>query len=187
MRLTAAGATARPGRRRDDATYAINETAYDANVGRLTLDSADPEAAETAQAVVLTIQREQDDLADQLARGTISATLAARAEPGILARLKAAQRHRDELTKPSIIRGLLARPKRVTIAKWWAHLPGATKREIVRLLFSPSVLGELHVGPSTAPDHHQQPPANERVHWRRIEETAAAQQPAAPRRSRGNG
>jgi len=137
----------------------------DENVNRLTAEPVDPEAAEQARAEVLAIQRELDELAAELARGGITPALAGRAEQGILARLKEAEQRRDELTRPSALHGLLTRPKRVSVAKWWAEAPMSTKREIVRLLFSPDLLGEMRIMRASSRGHRS--PVEERVVFRR--------------------
>ncbi|MFF0269496.1 recombinase family protein [Kribbella sp. NPDC004536] len=105
------------------------------------------------------IRDELADLGDQLAAGAISATLAGQAEKGIQARLKAAEDQEAELTTPPRLRGLLAPGK--DVRRRWGAAPMATKREVLRILLAPDLLGELRVLPG------MRVPVADRVEWRR--------------------
>lgn len=132
------------------------------NLERIIPDDSDSDALAEAREVVARIGRELDDLADQVGSGALSATLAARAEPAIQARLDEASRHVDELSKPSSLRGLID-PAGDVDAQWKAA-PMPVKREIARTLLAEDALGELRLarraaaGPSV--------PAAERIVWR---------------------
>lgn len=135
------------------------------NVDRLTAVEGGGEALQAVRDEVANIRKELDDLGDQVGRGELSVTLAARAEPGILKRLKDAEAREQELSTPSILRGLIT--PGADVARRWRAVPMEVKREIARILLSPNVLGELRLTRSAKPG--QRLPVEERVVWRRAE------------------
>jgi site-specific DNA recombinase len=108
------------------------------------------------------IRAELDDLADRVGCGEVSATLAARAEPAILERLRAAEAREADLSTPSELRGLISPGK--DVARRWEAAPMSTKRTVARMLLVPEVLGELRVNRSPTPGRRA--PAEDRVRWR---------------------
>ena len=110
---------------------------------------------------VAEINGELDDLADEAGAGRMSAALAARAEAGILARLKAAQVREVELTTPAPLRDLLA--PGVDVVRMWKDKPMPARRESLRLLFSPGLCGELRVQRSPTPGHRCT--VDRRIRW----------------------
>jgi hypothetical protein len=133
------------------------------NVERLTRDDRDDADLAEVRDEIAAIRAELDDLADQLGRGELSATLAARAEPAILARLRAAEGREAELSTPEALRGLMAPGQNV--ADRWEAAPISAKREVARLLLAPDVLGELRV--TRYPSRGHKVPAADRITWRR--------------------
>jgi site-specific DNA recombinase len=131
------------------------------NAGRLTADQGGGERLRAAQERVAEIRAELTDLARQVGAGRLSATLAASAEPAILARLRAAERDEEEMSTPDELRGLIGPAAQV--ARRWKAAPMSAKREVARLLLSPAVLGELRVTRSLTPGHRC--PVAERVVW----------------------
>ena len=99
----------------------------------------DTAALAKARDEVASIQEELDDLAAQVGAGALSATLAGRAEPAILARLKAANEAVKDLETPSRL-GDLYPP-----GADWHTMPMSAKREIARMLLAPDMLGELRI------------------------------------------
>jgi len=89
------------------------------------------------------IRSRLDELADAVAAGTVSVTLASRTEPQLLERLRDAEQREQELSTPSTLRGLFD-PAR-NAAENWATAPVSTRREFARLLFAPDLLGTLTV------------------------------------------
>ncbi len=132
----------------------------------LVADDGDDEALAAARETQARIRRELDELAEQVGlgpdNGGISATLAARAEPAILARLTEATRRVDELSTPSSLRGLID-PAGDVVAQWKAA-PMPVKREIARMLLAADMLGELRVTRSPTPGLPA--PVADRVVWR---------------------
>lgn len=118
---------------------------------------------QAARDKVAEIQAELDDLADQVGSGALSATLAARSEPRIIARLKAAQEREAALGTPNTLRGILSPGDEV--AERWADMPMSAKREVARILLSPAVIGELRVTRAPSPGHTS--PMEDRVVWGR--------------------
>jgi DNA invertase Pin-like site-specific DNA recombinase len=114
---------------------------------------------------VAEIRAELDELADHVGTGRLSARLAARAEPAILARLRKAEARESELSTPAALRDFLA--PAVDPVQRWKDAPMAARREVLRLLFTPDGFGELRVRRSAAPGHRR--PAAERVCWRRTD------------------
>jgi site-specific DNA recombinase len=112
------------------------------------------------------IRKELADLAAQVGAGKVSATLAATAEPAILARLKDAEQREQELSTPSVLRAIMPGKD---VARRWKSAPMSARREVARLLLAPGVLGELRVTRSTTPGHRC--PVGERVSWRRTPPT----------------
>jgi hypothetical protein len=88
-------------------------------VARLTADEADDAELASVRDEIAAVRAELDDLADRLGRGEISATLAARAEPRMLDRLRAAEARAADLSTPSALRGLVE-PGEDVAARWKA-------------------------------------------------------------------
>jgi DNA invertase Pin-like site-specific DNA recombinase len=131
------------------------------NVERL-VQVGDGEQLQQLRDEIAVIRAELDDLADQVGRGDLSATLAARAEPAILERLRATEAREAELSTPSALRGLISPGK--DVARRWKAAPMSAKREVVRLLLTPDGLGELRVTRTPSPGRHS--PIEDRVRWR---------------------
>jgi DNA invertase Pin-like site-specific DNA recombinase len=129
------------------------------NVARLTADEGGDDALADARDEVARIRAELEDLGDKVGRGDLSATLAARAEPAIQARLAAAEDHAAELATPSILRGLIA--PGIDVARRWAAAPMSARRDVARILLAPDVVGELRVTRAPKPGHRS--PVHERV------------------------
>ena len=131
------------------------------NVERL-VQVDDSEQLQQVRDEAAAIRAEPDDLADQVGRGDLSATLAARAEPAILKRVRATEAHEAELSTPSTLRGLISPGK--DVARRWKAAPMSAKRDVVRLLLTPNGLGELRVTRTPTPGRHA--PIDDRVRWR---------------------
>jgi DNA invertase Pin-like site-specific DNA recombinase len=122
---------------------------------RFAAEDDDGEALGAARDTLARVRAEHADLVAQVARGAISATLAAGAEPGILTRLRAAEAEVEELSTPSTLRGLLASD---LIGRWddpdpERRTPMSAKREIARTLFAPEHLGTLRITRSPSLGH----------------------------------
>lgn len=128
-------------------------------LARIAAEDGDDAALADARDSVGRIRAELDDLADSVGRGDVSATLAARAEPAILARLRDAETLVEDLSTPSSLRGLLG----ADISTSWRDAPMSTRREVARTLLSPAFLGELRVG--RAPTPGRPCPVEDRVQW----------------------
>ncbi|SNR49741.1 Site-specific DNA recombinase [Haloechinothrix alba] len=102
-----------------------------------------------------------DELADAVAQGTVSVTLASRSEPQIEAQLRDAERRKQELATPSVLRDLVT--PGADVARRWKTAEMSTKREVARLLLTPEVLGELRATRSPTRGHHH--PITQRVEW----------------------
>jgi DNA invertase Pin-like site-specific DNA recombinase len=112
-------------------------------VERLLPQAVDPQALADARDEVARVRAQHADLVAALADGTLSATAAAGAEPGILGRLRLAEERVAELTVPAGLRSLVDPGPKVT--ERWQVMPIEAKREVARLLFSRDVLGSLTV------------------------------------------
>ncbi|MFI5888519.1 recombinase family protein [Actinoplanes sp. NPDC051513] len=123
----------------------------------------DDEELLAARRQVAEIRSELDDLADQVGAGRLSASLAARAEPGIRARLNAAEAREAELATPAPLRDLIGAD--MDPVERWQNAPMSARREVVKLLFSPELIGQLRVLRSPTRGHHC--PVSERVRWDR--------------------
>ncbi len=133
------------------------------NVERLTRDDGRDDELTAVRQYVAEVRAELDDLADRVGRGELSATLAARAEPAILERLRAAEQREEFLSTPSVLRGLITPGK--DVARRWKAAPLSAKREVARLLLSPGVLGVLRVSRKAEP--WKRTPVTQRIKWRR--------------------
>lgn len=110
----------------------------------LTAESVDPEAVEAAELAVRAIERDIDALAARLdGGGPATRRLLDRELPRLDAALIAAKGHRDELSAPALLRGLIKPGKGVR--KRWAGTAMPARREIARLVLVPELLGELRV------------------------------------------
>ena len=83
------------------------------------------------------------ELGDALASGAISVALAARSEPQIRARLADAERRERELSTPSALHFLIGQGSDIAAALDEQPMP--SRRQIVKLLFAPELLGDLFV------------------------------------------
>ncbi|HEX8347292.1 MAG TPA: recombinase family protein [Actinoplanes sp.] len=131
------------------------------NQAWLTAHDDDDAALLAVRDQVAEIRAQLDDLADQVGAGRMSATLAARAEPAIMARLKAAQEREAELSTPAPLRDFLT--PGVDVVKQWTAAPMPARREAVKMVFSPALAGELRVKRSPTPGHRC--PVPDRVWW----------------------
>lgn len=131
------------------------------NVERLTAADDDSGELRRLRDDIAGVRAELDDLADQVGRGELSATLAARAEPAIRRRLRAAEEREAQLSTPAVLRGLMS--PGADVARRWEAAPMSTKREVARLLLAPDVLGQLRVTRSPTPGHR--PPIEQRIVW----------------------
>jgi DNA invertase Pin-like site-specific DNA recombinase len=133
------------------------------NVARLVEDRGDSAALAAARDTVAEIRAELADLARQVGAGRLSATLAAAAEPGIMARLRDAEQTEKALATPPVLRGLIE--PGTDVARRWKAAPMSTRREVVKILCSPELLGELRVTRTATPGHRC--PIVDRVIWQR--------------------
>lgn len=132
------------------------------NAKHLSAQASSEEAALAREQVRL-IREELDELADKVGRGDLSATLAARAEPTIKKRLKAAETREQEVSTPSKLRGFVG--TRAQVTKTWRESPMSARRDVARLLLSPNVLGELRI--KRSPLRGVSVPIQDRIVWRR--------------------
>lgn len=135
------------------------------NADRLMSSGTDPAQLAAIREQIAEIQAELDDLAEQVGSGQLSATLAARAEPKIMERLKKAQAKEAELIAPSALRNLVGPGE--WLEQQWDDMPMAARREVARMLLNPKVIGELRVTRSSTPGHRC--PVEDRVIWRKTE------------------
>jgi site-specific DNA recombinase len=138
-------------------TYLDGEDVHDASAAA----DDDSAALATAREEVENIRGELDDLVAQLSSGALSATLAARAEPGILARLRAAEEREKELSTPSQLRRLM--PPGTD----WETMPMSAKREVARIVLTPQMLGELRIIRRPRDAGPRRVPVAQRVEWSR--------------------
>lgn len=119
------------------------------------------------------IRAEHRELADQVGRGEVSALLAARAEPAILARLKAAEKRETELMTPTELAGIFEPGQDVDT--WWEDAPMSVRRAVAAFLLRPEWLGYLVVLPSPIRGHRSEPGARVefRTEWDPAEAAAA--------------
>jgi len=126
------------------------------------LGSTDRDDEELARArdAVAAVAAELRDLAAQVGAGRLSPTFAAAAEPGMRARLTAAQRREAELASPPALVGLM--PPGADVAQRWQDAEMSTRRAVARLLFADTgPLGSLRV--MRSPHPQRTVPVAERV------------------------
>jgi site-specific DNA recombinase len=115
-------------------------------IGQL-VPTVDDAALDAARDDAARVQAELDDLGDAVGRGELLASVAARAQQGIAERLRAARQRVDDLSTPAGLQALIE-PGDLA-EEQWAAAPMSAKRDIVRLLFRPGLLGELSVARAT--------------------------------------
>lgn len=136
-----------------DGCSSIDERALDTYITELTLrrlampDAVeafvpDDEEAARARAQVAAIKAELTDLAEQVAAGKLSATLAAAAEPRMLERLATAE---GALRTVSHHAALLKLLDSADLERSWAQMTVAARRSVVKTLYS-----TIQVGPAKA-------------------------------------
>ena len=119
-------------------------------------DPVSTDKLDAARAKVESIRVELDELGEALGSGALSATTVARAEPGVRARLAAAEREAEELATPTRLRGLvpdglMGPDPGSEIDDKWDELTMATKREIARIVLAPGMAGALRVTRTPTP------------------------------------
>ncbi len=112
---------------------------------------------------VAELRARADELADAVAAGALSVTLAARSEPKIRAQIRSAETREAELSTPSVLRGLITPGE--DVAAQWDAAPISTRREIARLLLSPNYIGEMRI--QRSPTRGNRCPVERRVEWQR--------------------
>jgi site-specific DNA recombinase len=108
--------------------------------------AADVEGDDELQAVraeLAQARSRHDELAESLADGRISASLAAKSEPRMLAAIAALEARERELTAPHALAGLIE--PGAGVRDRWQHVPMSARRMVARLLLSPDLIGELRV------------------------------------------
>ena len=107
---------------------------------------------------------EHEALLRAVGDGRVSVAALAHAEPAMLARVRDLEVRERDLAAPPALRGLVGPGP--DVAQRWRDTPVSTRREVARILLSPSVLGTLAVlrRPAGCNGHV---PAVERVQWRR--------------------
>jgi DNA invertase Pin-like site-specific DNA recombinase len=89
------------------------------------------------------IKRQLSDLASAYARREITVGFVARSEPPLLAELAKVEQREQELLTPSVLRGIIA--PGADIAEQWTTMPISARRELLRLLLRPDILGTVTV------------------------------------------
>ncbi|HEX6343010.1 recombinase family protein [Umezawaea sp.] len=141
-------------------SYLSSEAAHSAiNAGM-----ADEKKLAEVRDGVARARRDFDELADQVSAGTLSAVFAARAEPGILARLRAAEQREKALKTPAALQGETG-PREWVQARWDVA-PMAARRTLAQTLFSPDLIGTLRLMRSPTPG--KRVPVMDRVVWVRL-------------------
>ena len=111
------------------------------------------------RAELASLQKEAED-------GKISVATVVRMEGGIVKRIAKLEQQERELSTPPALAGLL--DPDVQAQTWWAALPDvppAAKREVIRMLSSPDLLGQIKLGRSPSPGTTVA--VSERVTWGR--------------------
>ena len=124
-------------------------------------DETEAAAVVKAREELAAARAEHEELGRAVGAGELSALLAARSEPMILARIEAAEGKTRALDVPSALRGLIA--PGADVAARWAEAPISTRRAVLRALFCPRVFGEARVMPATRRGGGVRVPADERV------------------------
>lgn len=108
------------------------------------------------------VRARHDELAAAVAAGTLSVTLAARSGPTILAEIQRLEKREKDLATPSVLRGLIE--PGADVVRRWATAPMSTRREVARLLLTPTLLGELRIT-SSSTRGPRRVPAEKRIQW----------------------
>ncbi len=108
-----------------------------------------------------TARARHEELADAVAAGTLSMVFAARSEPALLAEIHRLEHRATELATPSALRGLIE--PGADVARRWQTAPMSTRREIARLLLTPTLIGELRITPARNQGHRVA--TEDRIHW----------------------
>lgn len=106
-----------------------------------------------------TVRAEALALADSVGRGELSVSLAARAEPRLLSRVAELEQRERELVSPGRLAQLL--PPGPDVRARWERLEIPARREVLRILLVPGLIGELRLIPN--PAKNRKLPAHERV------------------------
>jgi site-specific DNA recombinase len=106
---------------------------------------------------------ELNELRAAVSAGKLSVGSLVAAEPGILTRIDDLEARERELSTPPALAGLVGDD----IRERWDGMPMSAKREVARMLLSPSMLGQLRVGRGRNTGGQMVTSAAERVKWAR--------------------
>ena len=131
---------------------------------RIAASEVDTEMLRSVRDELAKARARLDDLADCTSTGAISMRSFARMEPAILNEIADLERRERELSSPPELQQFIEPGARV--AAQWGKMPMSARREVARLLLSPSMQGELRVTrvPRGGPRHV---PAVDRIALRR--------------------
>ncbi|MGH3696912.1 MAG: recombinase family protein [Pseudonocardiaceae bacterium] len=108
------------------------------------------------------VRARHEQLADAVAAGTVSVATLVRAEPPLLAEITTLETRQRGLSTPSALRGLIE--PGADVAERWATTPMSTRRQVARLLLTPTMVGQLRLKP-TPRRGRIRVPAIERIQW----------------------
>jgi site-specific DNA recombinase len=108
------------------------------------------------------VRRQLDELYEQVAARKVSAAALAAIEPRLIAEADQLEARRRELSAPPALAGLIAPGKGAR--RRWANMPMSAKREVVRILLSPDLIGQLRIARCKV--RAQREPVEQRVVWR---------------------
>lgn len=97
------------------------------------------------------VRAELADLSARVSAGELTVAFAARTEPGIQARAAELEQRRVSLSTPAVLRGLITPGE--DVAARWEGLDLSQRREVVSVVLSAGLAGELRVVRSPKPGH----------------------------------
>jgi site-specific DNA recombinase len=130
------------------------------------MTAADTDGAQlrAVRADLAVARSELDELRAGVAAGRLAVANLTAVEPGLLARVKALQEQEQELTTPSVLRGLFQPGPGA--AKRWRSADPLIRRQVARILLTPEHLGQLRVDRRPPNSGSRRVPAERRVVWK---------------------
>lgn len=125
-------------------------------------ENADQGELSEVQGQLAAVRARHEQLADAVAAGTVSVATLLRAEPPLLAEIAMLETRQRELSTPGAVRGLIE--PGADAADRWTTTPMSTRRQVARLLLTPTMVGQLRLTP-TPRRGRIRVPAVERTQW----------------------
>ncbi|WP_435068656.1 recombinase family protein [Amycolatopsis thermoflava] len=145
-------------------TYLSREDVYQA----LTAGQTNTREVDEARADLIAAEHELEEITRELEESGLSSGRSVRILAAAERRVERARAHLEAVAVPAPLSGILGGP-RGDIRRRWEALPMAARREVVRAVCTPSLLGEIRLGRAHYVGRYaDREPVQDRVTWNRV-------------------